>query len=600
MRQLQELTRRGVLTFFPEDVPTVKGQLACSGYEFHSHVPVWGGVSADLARPHDDPARAPLFETLPPETDISSAASRTDLLVFVGADDCPEFRAACESGAWVLVFEPSRARLTKFAASVADVLENRRNILCFGGDPDSARPPLSGQLDHVYRACSYPVFFVRKGLAEVLPRWLLRLTNVLETLYYRRRIYRVHGQWLRRSLPLRNIRRELFWDQQVHWYANLPRFSRDGAVRDLKNLFSGGTAIIAASGPALDDSLDYIRANRNRALLISVSRATRRLVEEGLSPDIVVVNDNRLDVDTQFDDLPHLPRTVLVAHALSCAGVGADGADRFGARYFFGHPQSQGLGKGTTLSAYGSVVTACFSLAHRLGCATCVLAGVQLGTPHNGRMAYSKGAGVQCEAASCSADGAVTSRLIPALNGLGEVLYTSPNFLDTALWFTEQIRESGVRTVNLTPASLVHGPGIELNPGFAIAQGPAPQELMDRLLRPRADMEEAVVRAQVERERRKWQERLQRAETALEDMEVFSAEAACKVGMEQLDAFDRDGTTYLVEHAPWFDNQLFWAGCFGISGVQDPARVFETRAEALRDYLRAVARVSRELLRVLA
>lgn len=599
MRQLQELTRRGVLTFFPEDASTVKGQSTGSDHVFSSHLPVWGGISADLARPYDDPAQAPLFETLPSGTVVEEAAARTDLLVFAGADDSAQFRAACASRARVLVFEPSRARLTAFASQVADVLGSRPGIQCFGGDPASASPSLSEQLDHVYRACSYPVFFVRNGLEQAMPNWFLRLTNLLETLYYRRRIYKVHGQWLKRSLPVRDIRRELFWDQQVHWYANLPRFSRDGDVRDLKNRFVDGTAIIAASGPALDESLEYIRANRHRALLICVSRAARRLVEEGLTPDLVVVNDNRLDVQTQFEQLPRLEKSVLVCHALSCDGTGTDGRDRFGARYFFGHPQSQGLGRGTTLTAYGSVVTAAFSLAYRLGCSRCVLAGVQLGTPVNGRMAYSKGAGMDCDKAACTGDGAVSRRLVPAVNGLGDVLYTSPNFLDTSLWFTDLIRLSGVRTVNLTRASLVVGNGVEHDPDFDIPSGGDPAALMQDLLVPRAGMDEARIRRYRQGERERWMQRIRAAQIALSDMEVISAQTACRRGLEQLRAFDADGTTYVVEHHPAFDNQLFWLGCFGQKAAGDHARVYEARAQALRDYLQTVIRAGEELLRVL-
>jgi len=51
------------------------------------------------------------------------------------------------------------------------------------------------------------------------------------------------------------------------------------------------TAVLLAGGPSLDTLLPWIQKNRKRLILVAVSRISKRLIEIGLEPDIVVTVD---------------------------------------------------------------------------------------------------------------------------------------------------------------------------------------------------------------------------------------------------------------------------------------------------------------------
>jgi len=55
----------------------------------------------------------------------------------------------------------------------------------------------------------------------------------------------------------------------------------------LKNAFKGKTAVLLAAGPSLDDFLPWVKKNRDRIVVLTVSRISRRLFEYGISPDLV-------------------------------------------------------------------------------------------------------------------------------------------------------------------------------------------------------------------------------------------------------------------------------------------------------------------------
>ena len=59
----------------------------------------------------------------------------------------------------------------------------------------------------------------------------------------------------------------------------------------LKNLFQGRTAAVLGAGPSLDQVLPWLLENQKDLLIIAVSRVSRRLLEVGLNPHIVVTVD---------------------------------------------------------------------------------------------------------------------------------------------------------------------------------------------------------------------------------------------------------------------------------------------------------------------
>lgn len=101
---------------------------------------------------------------------------------------------------------------------------------------------------------------------------------------------------------------ELFHLRQLE---NLPENRTSASY--LVNKFAGQTAIILAGGPSLDDVLPWVNENREKMVVIAVSRIARRLLEIDLSPDIVVsVDPNMISFDISKEMLKFSEKTVFV------------------------------------------------------------------------------------------------------------------------------------------------------------------------------------------------------------------------------------------------------------------------------------------------
>jgi hypothetical protein len=84
-------------------------------------------------------------------------------------------------------------------------------------------------------------------------------------------------------------------------------------VRHLQGAFSDWPAVILGGGPSLDEMLPWIQANRERLLVIAVSRVCRQLRAKGLQPDIVVsVDPQDISFDVSKDMLRLSPDTLFV------------------------------------------------------------------------------------------------------------------------------------------------------------------------------------------------------------------------------------------------------------------------------------------------
>ncbi|TFH38638.1 MAG: DUF115 domain-containing protein, partial [Chrysiogenales bacterium] len=72
------------------------------------------------------------------------------------------------------------------------------------------------------------------------------------------------------------------------WASNIARnigtFTGSPGAGAFYNAFTGVPAIVAAAGPSLHQSIDFIRANRNRAVIIAVDTSYRILRKRGIDP----------------------------------------------------------------------------------------------------------------------------------------------------------------------------------------------------------------------------------------------------------------------------------------------------------------------------
>ncbi|MDH3349755.1 MAG: DUF115 domain-containing protein, partial [Desulfobulbaceae bacterium] len=81
----------------------------------------------------------------------------------------------------------------------------------------------------------------------------------------------------------------------------------------LKNSFQGRTAVLLAGGPSLDDILPWVKENRDRLVVLAVSRISRRLRETQITPDIVFsIDPHQLSFDISREMLLFNPSCLFV------------------------------------------------------------------------------------------------------------------------------------------------------------------------------------------------------------------------------------------------------------------------------------------------
>ena len=560
LEELGMLVRSGrVLPDAPGPAPGPSAAHALSG-----HVPAWEYENPVFAHPFENPG-IPLYETLKPTLSPGQVLDRTRLAVFVGAAESQAFRLVMgRKDSVVLVFEPEAGRLARLAGRAKPRDLAGRNLFFFLGEPAAFHPPLAELLPADIFMAGFPVFYLREDLAETRPDYVREVIEQIEFLFFRYRIYPVSGQFNVRGLPLRDIARGLFFDQQKHAYENAAPSVRQGNLQQLAGAFKGRTALLVAAGPDLERRIEYLREGLSKAVVIAVNNALKPLLAHGIEPHFVVVNDTSQAIEQSFAGLAPLSSAVLVGHCLSHLGGGL-----FPRAFLFNNYRPEVFGARPTLKLYGSVITTAFALARFLGCRTCVLVGVQLASEDPWSLNYARGS---IHGRGAAQDLPLTNRfpqLYPVTNRFGLTLYTSLNFRDACLWFLDEIRGSKVRCVNLCRESILHGDGVEYAEDFPLPAEPGLDTALARVraMPPALTSEPGKVRAWLGRELSAWRNTAGPIEALL----ARPSEGFVPVALDVLRQLDAGNVSYLVQRFQDFDHRRFHA------------LVFESRDEAARE-----------------
>lgn len=536
--------------------------------------------SARYQYPHEDPNR-PAFDHFPPDLTMDQALARTRLLVMIGAADSPEFRRAMEEpDTLVFLFEPDDRVLIEFLEGVPLARLNREGFFLFTGNPYSFKPALQEMLPSDLFKKGTPAVFLTERIRSRYADWVKDVTDYMEVLHYRHAIYPLTGQFMVRSRPFRKIKRKLIYDQQVHAYDNIPDCLRFPDITRIRNAMRGRPAILVAAGPDMENRLDYVRKNRNRAVVISVNNALKPLAEAGIHPHMVVINDISIVSGKVFDHIPPMPETILVGQCLSDLG-----GDKFRQKYLFGEHLPEIFGHRAGLELHGSVISTAFSLAEHMGCTRTVLVGAQLCSDNPWGLSYAKGT-VKGEADS--RERPLIHRhpqLCPVTTPFGETLYTTPNFRDAALWLTETIRLSGVECLNTCRQSILYGRGIEYDPEPELPEGDVTRAFA-ALFKP--DPHRPDFRGVADYFRYEIGRWTNIARTTAMLLNEHGPMLVAK-GLAVLNQMDQNNITYLVERFDDFDNLHFHKLLNADSGTEKEA--------GLRYYFEHILAMSRELLR---
>ncbi len=149
----------------------------------------------------------------------------------------------------------------------------------------------------------------------------------------------------------------------------------------LEGAFAGKTAIILAGGPSLLDALPWVRENRDRVLIIAVSRISKILLDQGIVPHIVAtVDPQQISFEVSRELLLFAGRDqeplLVNSHHASPLLVGQwQGKSVYTASLF---PWRTELNTDTLYFSGPTVGNYALSVAMHLGCSDIILAGVDL------------------------------------------------------------------------------------------------------------------------------------------------------------------------------------------------------------------------------
>ncbi len=518
-------------------------------HKFYYHTPLWNYENPIYSRPYSNPNTKPLFTQLDSQTFIHNALEHTSLIVFLGAAATPSLRRALqEPETLILIFDISPERIARMAEEVGtEKLFERVKI--FLGSVNSFRPPLGMSLPENLFTKGFPVFFTLPGEHGLPESEINSCVQLLEILFYRHILYPLSGQFNNRGLPLRPMTRGLFYDQQLHFYQNISDYLRSPDIGVLRRAFHNETAILIAAGPDLPSRFEYLREQRSKAVLICVNTALKPLLQAGIKPHFVIINDTSIAAGQSFSGLPHLDDVCLVGHALSNLGE-----DIFHKKFIFGTYWPELFGVRPSLRLHGSVITAAYSLAHHMGCSRCVLVGVQLCSENPWAMIYSKGSIHE----NITAQGRPLTnsfpQLVPVLNGQGETVYTTLNFLDAAIWFLEENRTTDMDCINTCTKSIVHGAGVTIKPNFYIPDTPYLHRRFRQIFRKVAKpIPKDVVRSVLSGQMDIWKKNRDRCSGYTK----MSGSKLINKGFNALSYFDQNNVSYLVQRFSDFENKKF-------------------------------------------
>lgn len=87
------------------------------------------------------------------------------------------------------------------------------------------------------------------------------------------------------------------------------------SVIELEGLLKGKTAVLLAGGPSLDLFIDWVEANRDKLIVIAVSRIARRLQKTNIKPDFfAAIDPNQVGFDVSKEVLHFSDDSILLNH----------------------------------------------------------------------------------------------------------------------------------------------------------------------------------------------------------------------------------------------------------------------------------------------
>jgi hypothetical protein len=171
--------------------------------------------------------------------------------------------------------------------------------------------------------------------------------------------------------------------QKVNYYKNLEK--KSAGLSELKKHFTGTDYIVVAAGPSLDDNMSYLKESVGKKTIVAVNTVLKRLLKEGIKPDILCLADptdgvfKHVDgVENQTGDIPFVYESVSywkfvdVYKGQTYRALSADIEET---------KQEKALHPENVLSVTGTVTSLCVEVALYLGAKSIELIGADMAFP---------------------------------------------------------------------------------------------------------------------------------------------------------------------------------------------------------------------------
>ncbi len=293
---------------------------------------------------------------------------------------------------------------------------------------------------------------------------------------------------------------ELSWQvseslQTLHWKYSVRLSTEIFMIRQLENIaeqlypakifesaFQGQTVIILAGGPSLTDLLPWVKENRQKLVVFSVSRISRQLLKATITPDFVFsVDPQKISFDVSHEMLLFDEKPILVHANHIFPGLLNQWQ---GTSLYLGQrlPWTSPLDVENQSSAGPTVTNSALLTAYHFGFDTILLAGVDLCYTKNG-ITHAKGSAEQLAGPKYNTTSLQVETYSGESRGTGEDYFFA---LQTLAQQAQVITKENKKVINLAPNAakaegIFHIPAekIELS-----VQSPSVQSIKDKLLAP--------------------------------------------------------------------------------------------------------------------
>ena len=544
--RIEMLKQLGRLVYEHPEAPVPAGAAPLTARHAPSgHVSLWNYEHQQYRLDVSNTTQPVLFNPEYGELPLDEILKETRFFVVIGAVDSPELAMLKQrKDVVVLLFEPDPATFADYAGAMTPAAIGRTNTYFMVGDLSGRGAFAIMDLPQAFMTFGYPAVLIRQGLRTTYPEYVDSVIQRMELLYYRRIIYYVSGQSCVRNQPTRELTHSDMFDQRKHAYENIHAFTTKGNSLDLAGRLAGRTAILVGAGPDLDNRIDFLRENRDRAAIFCVNNALKPLLKHGIVPHFLVINDSSIEVERSFEGVPPLPDTILISHCVAYAGGGV-----FGRQFFIHDWHPEIFGERHCNPLHGSVITNALTMAEFMGCSRFVLVGVQLASARGDVLSYSKDSN---HGASLKND---DFSFYPVRSDAGDWLFTNLNFYDSAVWFLDYVAQRGLSLVNTSRDSLLFGPNIRIdeNPDIPDAPDMEPLVASIKMQPPRLDMNR--VKGFILEEIDTWRNI---RKTAGQVMVMLNDPGNFPVAEQAVATMDKTGLGFMLQRFCDYDNAAFY------------------------------------------